>query len=535
MPLPKLRYGSVTRLVGHQMQDEKSSACPFREMYANTAASRILLAMGTQGEAGGRMDFSEYLGALKRCWVLLFVLTLLGGAAGFGYARSTPPMYKASSSIFVSTQRGATPSELVQGSTYTQNLIQSYAELARLPSVLEPVILRLRLTTTPELLADSVAASAPLNTVLIEITVTDSSPEQAALIANAVTDSLASTVQGISPKTAAGTPAVAMQQVAEAQAPKFPFAPNTKLLTLTGAVIGLVLAAIYALGGELLDTRIKSLKDLRRVTDLPLLGTIPTRPRRSSPDAIIMRIAPHGRSAEAYRRVAANLEYINPDATVHSVVVTSAVEGEGKSLTAVNLALALSEKFDRVLLVDADLRQPRIAHYCQIEGAAGLSKVLAGTAELRDVIVTWSGIDILPSGTVPPNPNQLISSEAMAALIRTCTAEYDIVVIDSAPLLPVTDTLPLSRITDGAVLVTRAYATRRGLLGSALDAIEGVNGHVLGMVLNGVKAPRNDHSYGYVPGGRRAVAREGQMAPASSAGMHLPEGHSDPAGVATGS
>jgi capsular exopolysaccharide synthesis family protein len=477
------------------------------------------------------MDFSEYLGALKRSWALLLVLTLLGGAAGFGYARSTPPMYKASSSVFVTTQRGETPSELVQGSTYTQNLIQSYAQLATLPSVLEPVIVRLRLDTTAEQLAGSVSANAPLNTVLIDIAVTDRSATQAALIANAVTSSLATTVQGISPKTAQGTPAVTMQQVAEAQAPEAPFAPNTRLLTLTGGIIGLVLAAIYALCRQLLGTRIKTAKDLRRVTDIPMLGTIPGG-RRSSSDEIVMRVAPHGRPAESYRRMAANLEYINPDAAVHSVVVTSAAEGEGKSLTAINLSLALAEKYDRVLLVDADLRRPRIAHYCQIEGTAGLSNVLAGAAELREVIEPWGGIYVLPSGAVPPNPNQLIGSEAMATLVRTCTAEYDVVVIDSAPLLPVTDSLPLSRITDGAVVVVRANVTRRGQLAAALEAIDSVNGHVLGFLFNGLATRRKDLSYTYGHGGQSPAPF---ASAARSEDVAIPDDHGNPARTRAGS
>ncbi len=442
------------------------------------------------------MDFSEYLRALKRSWAVVLVATLLGGIIGFGYARSSPPLYKASSSVFVSAQQGTTTSELVQGSTYTQNLIQSYAQLATLPMVLEPVIARLRLDTTAADLGRSVSAVSPLNTVLIEISVVDSSPAEAARIANAVSDSLANTVQGISPKTAAGTPAVTMQQVAQATEPAFAFAPNTRLLTLTGALLGLALAVIFAVGRELLDTRIKVVKDLHRVTDQPLLGTIPWR-RRTDPAGIALRVAPQGQAAESYRRLAANLEYINPDDPVRSVVVTSASEGEGKSLTAINLALALREKFPRVLLVDADLRQPRVAKYCQIEGGVGLSNVLAGAAELGAVIEPWGGIHVLPSGTVPPNPNQLISSETMLALLRTCTADFDIVVIDSAPLLPVADSLVLSRISDGAVFVARSGRTKRAHLAAALEAVAGVNGRVVGVVLNGLKTPRKDQAYGY--------------------------------------
>lgn len=462
------------------------------------------------------MEFAEYLAALKRGWVLLVVLALLGGGAGFGYARSSPPMYKASSTVFVSTQRGETTSELVQGSTFTQNLIQSYAQLAKLPSVLEPVIIRLRLNTTVEKLANAVSANAPLNTALIEITVTSPSAVEAASIANAVTASLATTVQGISPKNAAGASVVVMQQVAEAEAPMEPFAPNTRLLTLTGAIIGLILAALYALGRELLDTRIKVQKDLRRVSDVPMLGAIPLG-RRTNRDDIVMRVDPNGPAAESYRRLAANLEYINPDAAVHSVVVSSASEGEGKSTTAVNLSLALAEKFERVLLVDADLRQPRVAGYCQIDGSAGLSTVLSGAAEVRDVIEPWGGVHVLPAGIAPPNPHQMISSDAMAALIRTCTGDYDVVVIDSAPLLPVTDSLALSRIADGVVLVVRVGATRRGQLTAAIESIAGVNSNVLGLVLNGVKAlPRKHSRYGY--GGRQTAGSGRPVVPVSAVG-----------------
>lgn len=436
------------------------------------------------------MELVEYLGTLRRRWLFITALALLGASIGFVLGLNSPKMYKASSSVFVSTPRGSTATELVQGSTFTQNLIQSYAKLAKMPSVLSPVITKLDLQTTPEQLADAVSADTPMNTVLIEITVTDESPTQAALIANAVSSSLATTAQALSPKADNGIPAIAMQQVEQAQAPNNPFAPDKRFMTLTGFALGLALASAYALARQVIDTRLRTEQDVQRATDIPLLGTIPGL-RRKGPEVADFRTQKSGVTAESFRKLAANLEFLDPDARVRSVVVTSAVAGEGKSSTAINLALALAERSERVILVDADLRRPRIAEYCGIDGTLGLTTVLTGRAKLSDVIEPWGPIRILPSGAVPPNPNQLVTSATMAATVDALVKQFDIVIFDSAPLLPVADSLALSRLTDGALLVTRANSTRRGQLRAAEDAVENVKGRVLGVILNRIKLGRD--------------------------------------------
>ncbi|MCY0905728.1 polysaccharide biosynthesis tyrosine autokinase [Arthrobacter sp. H14-L1] len=444
------------------------------------------------------MELSEYAGALRRHWMLIVIITLLGGLVGFGVSQLAPRMYKSTSSVFVSTQQGNTTTELVQGSTFTQNLIQSYAQLTKLPSVLDPVITKLDLATSAQDLATSISVDTPLNTVLINITVANGSPAEAARIANAVSSSLAVTAQALSPKAANGSPAITMQQVAEAQPAVGPFTPNTRLSAATGLLIGLILAIVYALGRQILDTRVRTDADLRRISELPLLGRISDRGRKERRQPLF-QAAPYGTQAESFRRLAANLQFMNPDSTVRSVVVTSALPHEGKSTTAINLSLALAERYARVLLVDSDLRRPQIAYYCGIEGGVGLTTVLAGSAELAEVIEPWGNIHVLPAGIVPPNPVQLTTSEAMAATVKTLTEDYDIVVFDSAPLLPVSDSLALTRITDGALVVLKSNSTRRGQLRSAVDAVEAVNGHVLGLILNRVKDSKRHAKYGYEP------------------------------------
>ncbi|WP_449372197.1 YveK family protein [Arthrobacter psychrolactophilus] len=321
---------------------------------------------------------------------------LIGCAAAYGQAQSTPRMYKSTASVFVSTQRGDTTTELVQGSTFAQNLIQSYAQLAEMPSVLDPVITKLGLDTTAVALAKSISSDTPLNTVLINISATNSSPAKAAEIANAVSASLATTAQNLAPKSANGAPAISMQQVAEAQPAAYAFAPNTKLMMATGLLGGLAVGVVWALARQIFNTRLRLEADLRHVSRHPLIGKIWDRGHNSNHD-IVFRDEPHGQDAESFRRLAANLQFLNPDLPVRSIVVTSAQPGDGKSGIAINLSLALAERFDKVLLIDGDLRRPMVATYCGIEGGVGLTTVLAGAVELAEVIEPWA-----PSISSPP-------------------------------------------------------------------------------------------------------------------------------------
>lgn len=444
------------------------------------------------------MELSEYLAAIRKRWLTIVSLCLLGGLIAFAYAALVPAQYRSTSSVFVTSNRGETAGELVQGSTYTQNLVASFTQLVTKPVVLDPVIEELDLDVSAEQLDDSVTAETPLNTVLIDITAVSESPVGAASIANAVANSLADVVTDMSPRSEGGSPTITITTVATAQAPTFPFAPNTRLLVAGGALAGLILGVVVALARQLLDTRVNDAADVARLTDLPVLGTIP-RGRRADAGNIVLRTDPHGSVAEAYRLLATNLEFLNPDQSVRSVVVSSPLPGEGKSTTAINLALAAAERNHRVLLIDADLRRPSIAEYCNIVGGAGLTTVLSGRASLASVIDSWESIDVLPCGVVPPNPNQLLNSDSMAHLMKELKDGYDFIVIDSPPILLVADALPLARMTDGAVIVTRQHRTRRGQLAKTLQSLEGVGSEALGVILTGAKAASRNPYYGSTP------------------------------------
>ncbi|MEV7631662.1 polysaccharide biosynthesis tyrosine autokinase [Microbacterium sp. NPDC089318] len=434
------------------------------------------------------MDLKDYVAALRERVYILVALVLLGALAGYVYSAVQPDRYEATTSAYVSTQRGDTVSELVQGSQYTQALMQSYANLARTPAVLQPVIEDLDLNTDVEELAKSITAEVELNTVIVSLTVESTDARAARDTANAVIKSLSTVVSELSPKDADGEPSIALTTVKPASVPASPFAPDTKLNVATGAAIGLVVGLIYAVLKHLLDTRIRSEEELGRFTDLPFLGAVP-RPagsRRSGRSSIRAQWENSPFTREAYRRLAASLDFADIDGTLRMVVISSAFPGEGKTTTAINLTLALAERRARVLLIDADLRRPRVADACGLDGTVGLTTTLVHHSSLDESIQPWGdhNIDVLASGVRPPNPTEVVSSTAMHELLVTVRDRYDFVVIDSAPVLPVSDTLTLARTAGAALLVGRYKMTRRQWLLRAVDALNGTGARVIGVVLN---------------------------------------------------
>ncbi|WP_116449781.1 polysaccharide biosynthesis tyrosine autokinase [Blastococcus litoris] len=446
------------------------------------------------------------LEVVRRRWRWVAVMALLGVVAGLCYSLYVPKTYRASASVFFSLQYGDSASDLVQGSTYTQNQVASFARLATTPAVLEPVIDELGLDTGVNALASRIEASAPLDTVLVEVTVTDRSAEGSARIANAVVDTLSTTVENLAPRNDNGRPTVEATTVAPAEVPGGPAAPKPPLNVAVGLGIGLLVGLALAWTREALDNRVRDASVVSEVTDLPVIGSIGTRSRASQP--VVIESEPHSPQADFFRQLATNLQFLGvPGANsangrdLRTVMVTSSVPAEGKSTVAANLAAALAESNARVVLVDADLRRPATAQLLGIEGAAGLSTVLIGRATIDDVLQEWgtSGLHVLASGRVPPNSGELLNSPAMRQVLAELRQRFDFVVLDAPPLLPVADAVILSRAVDGAIVVANVTKVRRHQLAESLRSLEQVKARVLGVVLNQVR--RRDPSYSYEPYG----------------------------------
>lgn len=443
------------------------------------------------------MSLNDYVGMLRHNWFLVLLLGLLGAGGAYAYASSLPPVYQATASLYVSVPGGESVGELVQGATYARGRIDSYAELATKPYVLEPVIEELGLDRSAASLRGDVTVTRTLNTEILDVRAKSTNPARAALIANAVSLELARAVVDLETVSGDTGPSVRLTVIAEATEPRFPIEPSKRLYAVAGLALGLALGVGIALMRAVLETRVHSVRDVRRVTDAAVLSSIRF-DRRSVKDPLTMRSNPLGDRAEAFRRLRTNLRFLNLPEPSARIAVTSSVPQEGKTTTTINLAIAMAEGGSRVLLIDADLRKPAVSRYLGLEGAAGLTTVLIGEVAASDVIQPWGeSLDVLAAGQLPPNPSEILDSEEMGRLLDDVSQHYDVILLDTPPLVPVTDAAALSRFVDGTLVVVGCQKVRRHQLDESLGALEAVGARVLGLVLNQVSSKELGTTYVY--------------------------------------
>ena len=444
------------------------------------------------------MELRDYIRILRKSWVLIVLFTLVGVGAAAAYSLTLTPNYSATAKVFVSTQGAGTTSELQQGSSFTIQRVKTYSSLVSTPIVLLPVIATLELGITSDQLASRVTASALADTSIIDITVTDTDPVRAAKTANAISQSLTAVVEDIeAPDVVDSISPVKLTRAQEATVPSLPVSPNVPLNIVLGTLVGLALGVGLAVLRETLETRIRNEHDVEGVTEVPILGGIVFDPRaRDRP--LIVHVDPRSPRAESFRTLRTNLQFLDVGRTDRSFVVTSSIESEGKSTTGANLAIALADAGSRVLLIDADLRRPKVAEYMGVEGVVGLTDLLIGRADLDDLIQPWGKgqLFVLPAGQIPPNPSELLGSARMSHFIAEFNRMFDVVIYDTPPLLPVTDAAILAKNVGGAIVVVAAGRTHKNQLKGAISALDNVGAPVSGLVLTMLPAKGPD-AYGY--------------------------------------
>lgn len=462
------------------------------------------------------MALSDYLRVLRKNWLAVLVMTIVGLSAATVFTLTRTPTYESSSTVFVSTQGGTTTAELQQGSTFTQARINTYVGLVSTPAILEPVIQGLGLSTTSEALANQVKASATLNSTLISLTVTDTDPRRAAQIANGVASSLATVVPQLEPAVEGGSSPVRLSRVREAQAAQRPTSPNLPLNLLLGGLVGLGLGIGLAALRTALDNRVRTPRDAEQITNAPAIGAIAF-DARAKERPLIVHADPLSPRAESFRALRTNLQFLDMGGRA-SFVVTSSVPSEGKSTTTINLAIAMADAGRRVALLDTDLRKPKVAEYLGIEGGAGLTDVLIGRAKVNEVMLPWGqrSLYVLPAGKIPPNPSELLGSSQMSHLLEMLERDFDVVLCDAPPLLPVTDAAILARVTSGTLMIVAAGKTTRHQLAGATEALSSVGAKLAGFVMSMVPTRGPDsyyagYGYGYGYEYRETPAKKGRL------------------------
>lgn len=449
--------------------------------------------------AKGSMELGDYIRILRKNWLVITLITLLGIGVAAGWSLTRTPQYEASSTMVVSTQSGSNVQDLQQGNSFTLARMNTYAQMVPTPIVLNPVIAKLGLKVTAAELAQSVSATNPLNTTLITISVSDPSPVTAADIANALGASLAAAVETVETPPGADASPVRLSRVEDALPPLAPSSPKVPLNLALGALVGLALGIGFAVMRTVLDTRVRTPKDVEEVTAAPILGAI-AYDAKADERPLIVHVDPLSPRAESFRALRTNLQFLDMGGRA-SFVITSSLSAEGKSTSTINLAIALADAGKRVALLDADLRKPKVAEYLGIEGGVGLTDVLIGRARVGDVMLPWGGrsLYVMPAGKIPPNPSELLGSEQMRTLLGVLERDFDVVLCDAPPLLPVTDAAILAKATSGAIVVVAAGHTNRHQLHAAVEALHTAAAKPAGVIMTMVptRGPDSYYAYGY--------------------------------------
>ena len=441
------------------------------------------------------MQFSELLGVIRQRWRLIVACVALAVAAAAAVTLTTTPVYEARARIYMSAEH---TSGSANGGVFvlTPEDLDTYVSILDTPAVLDPLRKELGLEPGHPI---QVSAQTSGTTSILNITARASNGQEAADVANEVGPQLGKVAGEFSTLLKSSGQDVVSTPIQPATAPSRPVSPNPVRNIGLGLLAGLVLGLGLAFIRHALDTKVRGEEDIRAYSDAPMLAGLPLESRRSKRGLISVEEDPHGRHAEAVRRLRTNLMFVDVTTGRHSFVITSAVPGEGKTTTAVNLALAMADSGRRTLLVDADLRNPSVAKTLGMEGSVGLTTLLLGDADLHEVIQTWgsAGMDVLPAGPIPPNPSELLGSAPMEALLARLMQEYDFVLIDSPPVVPVIDAVVIERLTGGLLMVVGTDRTKKKDLAAALKQLDTVGARVSGFARNFVPSKGNEYRYGY--------------------------------------
>ena len=453
------------------------------------------------------IDLSRLLGALlKRAWLIGIVAVLCAVLTLVGTVLFVAPKYDSSTMCDVNNSSLALADLDFSISTgdisASKSLVKTYIVILNSRETLNDVIDYAGVNRTYSEVKRMIQAEAVDSTEVFQVTVTSDDPVEAEQIADAIAYILPKRIS----KIIQGTTAVVVDS---AILPKGSSAPNYTQNTLVGFLVGFVgIVAVLAIL-ELMDNTIRQEDDITQISSHPILAAVPdiTAPSKSSaygrkmgkteevakPDVPLIGGEIPFTALESYKLLRTKLQFSFAEGDGCRVIgVTSALSGEGKSLTAINLAYSLSELGKRVILIDADMRRPTLAKKLSIKNEPGLSSCLTGQRDLNNLLQNCGiagnekAFRVIAAGQNPPNPVELLSSNRMDVMLETLRKHYDYIILDMPPVMEVSDVLAVANKLDGVLLVVRHNMCNRTVLNSTVRQLAFVNAKVLGVVYNGV-------------------------------------------------
>lgn len=438
------------------------------------------------------MSIIDFMRIVRKNIVLLIVMIATGGLGGVGVFLLLPDEYTSQTELFVSTVEASNPDQKQIASAFVQERLRTYVELADSRRVLEPVIGDLDLKLSPEKLADYVSASSDHGTVLLTVSARATTPGGAARLSEAVAGSLTTTITDLESRNGKAQSGIRLAVANDASLPSTTSGPALWQCAAIGILLGAALGIALALFRSAVDSKIRDIAGIREVTAAPILASVPVRNESSTrPEATASyQDTPY---AEAIRRLRANLRFARVEDSNNVIAVTSSVPAEGKTSTSVQLAISLAQSGQRVVLVDVDLRQPAVADRLGLENSAGLTTALLRTADVHDLLQPWGQDElyVLTAGDKVSNPVELIDSKSMSKLMTVLCNDFDTVILDCPPVLPVADGLLLAKIAGRIIHVIAVNQSSRNELEEALSDLSVVD-TPLSLVVNKVPLGHSD-------------------------------------------
>lgn len=430
-----------------------------------------------------QLTVEDFTRILRTGWRTIAAAVGIAVLCALAYSLLATPKYAASTRLFVTTTEQTNATQLNDGGFFVQRRVLSYTKLLSGELLAQRTIDKLNLNMTPAQLLAEVTAVAPNDTVLIDVTVVDPSPARARDIANTLSDEFIVMAAELETPDVGERPTVDVIVQQRATTPDRPVTPKKKINLALGLILGAVLGVGLAIVRDLRNTTVRSPKMLDAATGLGMVGDIPFDAQRRK-EPFISFARDYSPIAEAFRELRINVQHLEVADGPRVLLVASSGPQEGRTTTAINLALALAEAGYEVALVDGDLRRPRIAPWFHIDSGLGLTTVLTGEATLQEALqgTGFPGLTVLTAGATPASPAEVLGSRAAQDTFGELGRQFDYVVIDTPPVL-VTDAALLSASSQGVLLIARFGKTDRGRLASAANALRQSAAPLIGAVL----------------------------------------------------
>ncbi len=481
------------------------------------------------------IDIKEYI-YLFWSWAWLIILAgIIAGAAAYFMSSRQTPIYETSTRLLVSNPPSISNVDSYNGMLNSYTMPNTYSEMVVDSPVLQDVIDTLKLDMTAEELKGSIAVDLVTDTQILVVTVTDTNPQRAAEIANTLTavfadrvreiyaerytsskEGIAIQVEDMSTKieetnkalTKAFTDSDRQQlearlteytrlysdmvmtyeqvRLAEAQTSAnvvvtepatpndFPVSPRTSRDTLLAVVVGMLMAAGVVFAVDMLDDTIKNPDEVRRTYNLPILGVIAR--HEITEGKPISEAEPRSPVAESFRSLRTNVNFSSVDSPLRKIMITSPTPKDGKTTISTNLAVVMAQGEKKVVLIDADLRRPQVHHRFGLMNRFGLSDLFVQAEDkIGDALhpSNTSRLAVITSGSLPPNPAELLTSQRMASILESLMKGFDTIIIDTPPILTVTDAAAMAQSVDGVILVAKPGTTKKAAFKQSIETLRG--------------------------------------------------------------